>query len=127
MTAVLISPVAQSGQFFPATGAPSGPGWNGVRLAAVDAQTAYVVGTCGPCSLPGSNEQGTVSLGFATDGGRSWQDRPQIAGLTGAAVLAAAPVAAFPTAGRGWLVAPGAGQVIYATVDGGQTWSQQSP
>jgi inhibitor of cysteine peptidase len=122
------APVAQSGQFFPQTGAPAGHGgWNAVRLAPVDAQTAYLVGTCGPCSPPGSNEEGTVSVGVASDGGRAWDDRPAIAGLSGSAVLAAAPVATFPTAGRGWVVAPSAGQVIYATTDGAQTWAQQYP
>jgi predicted secreted protein/photosystem II stability/assembly factor-like uncharacterized protein len=120
--------VAQSGQFFPQTGAPAGHGgWNQVRLAPVDAQTAYLVGTCGPCSPPGASNAGTVSVGIASEGGRAWADRPAVAGLSGSAVLSAAPVAAFPTASQGWLVAPGAGQVIYATNDGGQTWTQQYP
>src|SRR5205823_11203863 len=55
-------PVAQSGQFFPEAGAPHGTGgWNRVRLAAVDATTAYVVGTCVPCSPPAGQGSGTVS------------------------------------------------------------------
>jgi len=121
------TPSVQSGQFFPHTGAPSGPGWDQVRLAAVDASTAYLVGTCGPCSLPGSNDQGTVSVAVAADGGSSIDQRPPVAGLTGAAVLSAAPLASFPTVDRGWLVVPGDGRAIYATADAGQTWTAQQP
>jgi len=121
------TPAVQSGQFFPRTGAPSGPGWDQVRLAAVDASTAYLVGTCGPCSLPGSNEQGTVSVSSVGDGGSSLDNRPPVAGLTGSAVLSAAPIASFPTQERGWLVVPGDGPAIYATTDGGETWTRQQP
>jgi photosystem II stability/assembly factor-like uncharacterized protein len=117
------APVAQSGQFFPATGAPrGGGGWNRVRLAAVDGTTAYVVGTCVPCSPPGTEESGTVSLGVSHDAGQSWHDLPPLPDTFGAAIVSAPFAASFPTAERGWLIAPGSASV-YATADGGATWT----
>lgn len=120
------APVAQSGQFFPATGAPHGSGgWNRVRLAAVDGATAYVVGTCVPCSPPGARESGTVSLGVSRDAGQSWQDLPPLPGTFGAAIVSAPFAASFPTADQGWLVAPGSTS-LYATTDGGATWTARA-
>ncbi len=117
------TPVAQSGQFFPATDAARGTGgWNRVRLAAVDAGTAYVVGTCVPCSPPGAAGSGTVSLGVSRDAGQSWQDLPPLPDTFGAAIVSAPFAASFPTAEHGWLVAPGSTN-LYATADGGTTWT----
>jgi photosystem II stability/assembly factor-like uncharacterized protein len=114
---------AQSGQFFPETGAPHGAGgWNRVRLAAVDATTAYVVGTCVPCSPPGAQGSGTVSLGVSRDAGQSWQDLPPLPDTFGAAIVSAPFGASFPTPAQGWLIAPGSTSV-YATADGGATWT----
>jgi photosystem II stability/assembly factor-like uncharacterized protein len=115
--------VAQSGQFFPGTGAPRGSGgWNRVRLAVVDATTAYVVGTCVPCSAPGAQASGTLSLGVSRDAGQSWQDLPPLPDTFGAAILSAAFAASFPTGEQGWLIAPGSA-TLYATADGGATWT----
>jgi len=41
-------------------------------------------------------------------------------------VLADRPAASFATPARGWLVAPGAGAVVFATRDGGATWARQA-
>jgi photosystem II stability/assembly factor-like uncharacterized protein len=121
------TPVAQSGQFFPQTGAPAGRGgWGHVRLAAVDAETAYVVGVCVPCSPPGSAEAGTVSLGVARGAAPTWEDLPPVPGLAGAAALHSAPALSFPTPAAGWLVAPGAVDVVWATSDGGRIWQQRT-
>ncbi len=115
--------VAQSGQFFPETGAPHGSGaWNRVRLAAVDATTAYVVGTCVPCSPPGAAGSGAVSLGVSRDAGQSWQDLPPLPATFGAAIVSAPFAASFPTAEQGWVLAPGSA-TLYATADGGATWT----
>jgi photosystem II stability/assembly factor-like uncharacterized protein len=120
------TPVAQSGQFFPHTGAPAGRGgWNRVWLAAVDASTAYLAGICVPCSPPGSQEQGTVSLGATRDGGQTWQDLPPIPGLSGQALVAAPLSLSFPTPDHGWLVTPAAGLTVFRTADGGLTWQPQ--
>jgi photosystem II stability/assembly factor-like uncharacterized protein len=61
------------------------------------------------------------------DDGSSLDNRPSVPGLTGSAVLSAAPIAAFATPERGWLVVPGDGQAIYTTTDGGETWTRQTP
>jgi photosystem II stability/assembly factor-like uncharacterized protein len=117
------TPVAQSGQFFPETGAAHGSGgWNRVRLAAVDGTTAYVVGTCVPCSPPGTQDSGTVSLGVTRDAGQSWQDLPMLPNVFGPAIVNAPFAASFPTAQQGWGIAPGT-RALYATTDGGATWT----
>jgi photosystem II stability/assembly factor-like uncharacterized protein len=120
------TPVAQSGQFFPETGAPHGTGgWNRVRLAAVDGSTAYIVGTCVPCSPPGVQEAGTVSLGVSRDAGQSWQDLPPLPGSFGPAIVSAPFAASFPTPELGWLIAPGS-TTLYATADSGASWTSRS-
>jgi photosystem II stability/assembly factor-like uncharacterized protein len=119
------TPVAQSGQFFPATGAPHGAsGWNRVRLAAVDATTAYVIGTCVPCSPPDMRESGTISLGVSRDAGQSWQDLPPLPDAFGQPIVSAPFAASFPSPTHGWLIAPGSAS-LYATTDGGATWTSR--
>jgi photosystem II stability/assembly factor-like uncharacterized protein len=121
------TPVAQSGQFFPPTGAPSGRGgWNRVWLAAADAESAYVAGVCVACSLPGVSGMGTVSVGAARDGGRTWEDHPPVPGLTGQALLGAEIAVTFAAPEQGWVAVPAAGATVYHTTDGGATWQAQA-
>lgn len=122
------SPIAASGQFFPDIPAPHRQGgWISVGLSVVDGATAYLIGVCAPCSLTGSQEQGTVVVGAVRDAGATWQVGPPLPDLTGSALLRATPHASFATAERGWLVAPGAGRRVWATSDGGQSWRAQRP
>jgi photosystem II stability/assembly factor-like uncharacterized protein len=117
------TPVVTSGQFFPPVGARvSQGGWIAVRLAAVDAHTAYLAGVCAPCSLPGTPEQGTVSIGAARADGQSWQVYAPIPGLSGPGLSMSPPLLTFVTPERGWLVAASAGRVLFTTDNGGAAW-----
>ncbi|HZU06517.1 MAG TPA: hypothetical protein VFB73_11100 [Chloroflexota bacterium] len=117
------TPLVTSGQFFPPVGAPASQGgWSAVRLAAVDARTAYLAGVCAPCSLPGTQEQGTVSIGAARADRQSWQVYASIPGLSGPGLSAFPPVLTFVTPERGWLAAASAGRALFTTDNGGAAW-----
>jgi photosystem II stability/assembly factor-like uncharacterized protein len=79
---------------------------------ALDANTAFFLGFCGPCE-----SIGTASITRTTDGGRTWQ-HDNIAFVRQASALS------FVDARHGWITA---GARILATADGGKTWHQQYP
>jgi photosystem II stability/assembly factor-like uncharacterized protein len=122
------SPLAAAAQFFPQTGAPhTQGGWSRVGLAAVDQTTAYLIGVCSACCLPGERELGTVVLARSDATGADWEVLPPLPDLSGPAALATLPRASFAGSDHGWLVAAGAGSRLWATRDGGHTWEVRAP
>lgn len=122
------TPLAASAQFFPATGVPrTHGGWSRVGLAAVDQATAYVLGVCAACSLPGTQELGTVSLAVSRDAGADWEVLPPVPDLSGPAALQTLPQASFIGLDNGWLVAASADRRLWTTRDGGRSWQVQTP
>ena len=115
---------------------PAGPPGFGIRLDAVDATTAYVLGGCPICGRPelsaiGSTVIGGTVDGGTVDGGNTWRTYPPIAGIGYDGLSAVS----FATARRGWLIlslpaSEGAGGregIVLATGDGGRTWREQYP
>jgi photosystem II stability/assembly factor-like uncharacterized protein len=79
---------------------------------ALDANTAFFLGFCGPCE-----SIGTSSITRTADGGKTWQ-HDNIAFVRQVSDLS------FVDAKHGWITA---GSRILATADGGKTWRQQYP
>lgn len=93
--------------------AVDGPGNFPGPFCAVDEKTAYFLGVCPGC--------GGVTITGTRDGGKTWSPLSTIPGLT------FGPVAlSFPDPDHGWVVGNADGRAaIYATRDGGLSWSEQ--
>jgi hypothetical protein len=93
-----------------------GPGVAPVQLDVVDSQTAYLLGACQSCD-PALR----LELGWTTDGGVHWENRPIPEQLHVAAI-------SFFSHAHGWAVATRADEVATAmlTSDGGASW-ESSP
>jgi hypothetical protein len=105
------APVLQ-GAFQPSFGVPQGDPEPGAFSLAGE-NNAFAAGGCGPCNPPDA-----VSVRATHDGGTTWRKAVTVA------------YSAFPESlqfvdrDHGWLAA---GTGIFATVDGGQTWTRQLP
>jgi photosystem II stability/assembly factor-like uncharacterized protein len=114
------TPLLQQSHFETLPGQP-GPGSEPGPLAAVDANTAYFVGT-----RPACNEIGTADVESTTDGGADWTAPFTLPGVTEASDMSC------PDAEHCWVAGSGPNSTtrlgaIAVTADGGKTWSAQFP
>ncbi|MFB9326840.1 hypothetical protein ACFFSY_13015 [Paenibacillus aurantiacus] len=86
-----------------------GPPGRPSDMATPDLRSAYL--------LTGSGAMDTLSLGRTLNGGKSWRNGSAPTGFEGAL--------SFPAAKSGWLAVTSlTGSAVYATRDGGATWSK---
>ncbi|MFC4100528.1 WD40/YVTN/BNR-like repeat-containing protein [Paenibacillus xanthanilyticus] len=95
-------PVAKAGKLPGPPGRPS-------DLATPDPRAAYL--------LTGSGAMDNLSLGRTQNGGKTWRNSAAVPGFEGKL--------SFPSAKSGWLAVTSlTGSAVYATRDGGATWSK---
>ena len=117
-----------AGVLFPS--APRTIGGAAGAFAAVGAGSARFVGLCPSCGTAQPLSGGVV-LTAAANGGQNVRQQVLygISAPPSTGIVPATPALAFPGAEHGWVATTdsGAGGRIYATADGGRSWTQQYP
>jgi photosystem II stability/assembly factor-like uncharacterized protein len=101
------------GDFQTLLAVPKGAPYPGA-FSVVGATTVFAAGYCGPCGT------GTISVEVTHDGGATWDKAIEV---TNNAVGPGSSMQ-FVDAQHGWIALSNG---IFATTDGGQTWTRQLP